>query len=114
MSLHKFLSYLKEDNLLFKYIWLKTRYEGRKRKLAKVSDIDCINNLYKGYCGQLPNLDVPLKFSEKMQWMKLHYRNNLMPIVGDKYLVRKYLESQGYGHLLNELIAYIYCCFLCV
>lgn len=105
MSLHKFLSYLKEDNLFFKYIWLKTRYEGRKRKLASVSDIDCINNLYKGYCGQLPNLDVPLKFSEKMQWMKLHYRNNLMPIVGDKYLVRKYLEDQGYGHLLNELIA---------
>lgn len=69
MSLHKFLSYLKEDNLLYKYIWLKTRYGGRKRKLASVSDIDCINNLYKGYCGQLPNLEVPLKFCDKMQMM---------------------------------------------
>lgn len=105
MSVHKFLSYLKEDNLLFKYIWLHTRYESRKRQLSKLSDTDCINALYKGYCGHLPNLDNPQKFSEKMQWMKLHYRNELMPVVGDKYAVRKYLEDRGYGKLLNDLTA---------
>ena len=105
MSVHKFLSYLKEDNLLFKYIWLHTRYESRKRQLSKLSDTDCINALYKGYCGHLPNLDNPQKFSEKMQWMKLHYRNELMPVVGDKYAVRKYLEDLGYGKLLNDLRA---------
>lgn len=105
MSVHKFLSYLKEDNLLFKYIWLRTKYEYRKRKLSVLSDTDCINALYKGYCGHLPNLDNPLKFSEKMQWMKLHYRNELMPIVGDKFTVRDYLENLGYEHLLNDFVA---------
>lgn len=109
MSLHKFLSYLKEDNLLFKYIWLRTRYEYRKRKFAVLSDIDCINALYKSYCGLLPNLDNPQKFSEKMQWLKLHYRNELMPVVGDKFTVRNYLKELGYEHLLNELVAVFDC-----
>lgn len=36
--------------------------------------------------------------------MKLHYRNELMPIVFDKYAVRKYLEELGHPKPLNELI----------
>lgn len=105
MSIKRFLHYLKEDNLFFKYVWLRTRYEGRKRQLAGSSDIECINALYKQYCGHLPDLDHPKCFSEKMQWMKLYYRNELMPIVGDKYTVREYLENLGYGYLLNDIIA---------
>lgn len=105
MSIKKFIRYLKDDNLFFKYVWLKTRYEARKRQLAGTSDIDCINALYKQYCGHLPDLDNPTRFSEKMQWMKLHYRNDLMPVVGDKYAVRKYLEDLGYGYLLNDIVA---------
>lgn len=37
--------------------------------------------------------------------MKLHYRNELMPVVGDKYTVCKYLEELRHPELLNKLIA---------
>lgn len=105
MSVIKYLRYLKEDSLLFKYIWLRTRYERRKKTLSAMSDVDCINSLYKNYCGHYPNIDNPQLFSEKMQWLKLHYRNDLMPVVADKYMVREYLTSLGYAYLLNDLIA---------
>lgn len=105
MSVKSVLSRWKDDSPYLKYLWLQTKYRRLWKKNSALSDIECINKLYKGYCGHLPNLEHPTKFSEKMQWMKLHYRNELMPIVGDKYTVRKYLEDLGYGHLLNELIA---------
>lgn len=105
MSIKNTLSRWKDDNPYLKFLWLQTLYRREWKKKSAMTDIECINSLYKSYCGHLPNLDHPQKFSEKMQWLKLHYRNELMPIVGDKYTVRQYLEEHGYGHLLNEMIA---------
>lgn len=105
MSLKETLSRWKDDNPYLKYLWLQTLYRKQRREQAAMSDVECINSLYKGYCGHLPNLEHPTKFSEKMQWMKLHYRNELMPIVGDKFTVRGYLENMGYGYLVNDIIA---------
>lgn len=104
MSLKETLSRWKDNNPYLKYLWLQTSYHKRWKTRSAMSDIDCINSLYKEYCGYLPNLDNPQKFSEKMQWLKLYYRNGLMPIVGDKYTVRKYLEDLGYGDLLNDIL----------
>ena len=105
MSLKSILSRWKDDNPYLKYLWLQTLYRRQWKKRAAMSDIECIKSLYKSYCGHYPNLDNPQKFSEKIQWLKLHYRNELMPVVGDKYTVRRYLEELGYGYLLNDLIA---------
>lgn len=105
MNIVKSLKRLKDDNPYIHYLWLQTTYRHRWLENVKKTDLDCINSIYKSYCGHLPNLDNPTKFSEKMQWMKLHYRNDLMPIVGNKYTVRDYLEKKGYGYLLNDIIA---------
>ena len=51
------------------------------------------------------NLKNPRRFTEKMQWYKLYYKNDLMPRCSDKYLVRQHIESKGLGHILNELYA---------
>lgn len=104
MSVLGTLSRWKDDNPFLKYLWLQTFYRRQWKQRAAMSDVDCINALYKSYCGHLPDIEHPQKFSEKMQWLKLHYRNELMTVVGDKYAVRQYLEKQGYGYLLNELI----------
>lgn len=104
-KIRKFLTELKDDNPYLRLMWLEMLARRSRKERATLSDIDCINKIYKGYCGHLPNLDAPTVFSEKMQWMKLHYRNHLMPIVGDKYTVRAYLEEKGYGYLLNDIIA---------
>lgn len=105
MSIVGLLSRIKNDNPYIKYFWLQQlAHRGRKER-EQLSDVDCINKLYKQYSGRIPNIEDPTLFSEKMQWMKLHYRNELMPVVGDKYTVRGYLDDMGYGYLLNDLIA---------
>ena len=51
------------------------------------------------------NLKEPKRYTEKIQWYKLYYRNPVMQQCADKYQVRRYVESKGLGHILNELYA---------
>ncbi|MBE6758395.1 MAG: carbonic anhydrase [Ruminococcaceae bacterium] len=47
----------------------------------------------------------PKRYSEKLQWMKLYYRDPVMRQCADKYTVREYIESKGLGHTLTKLYA---------
>lgn len=52
------------------------------------------------------NLNDPINFNEKIQWLKLYYfpyEKNILRCT-DKYLVREYLEEKGLGQYLNKLI----------
>ena len=49
------------------------------------------------------NLKEPMRFTEKIQWYKLFYKDPVMPQCSDKLLVREYLKSKGLEHILNEL-----------
>lgn len=49
------------------------------------------------------NLKLPMRYTEKMQWYKLYYRNDLMPICVDKYRVREYIASKGLSDILVKL-----------
>lgn len=49
------------------------------------------------------NLESPRRYTEKIQWYKLYYRNDLMPICVDKYRVRKYIEKKGLSDILVKL-----------
>ena len=95
---------IKNHNPWLRLLWLKSLAKRAKHERETLSDLDCINKLYFGYVHHNPNLVNPTTFSEKLQWLKLNYRNDLMPIVGDKYMVRQYLKEKGYDNLLNELI----------
>ena len=48
------------------------------------------------------NLDNPTRYSEKIQWYKLYYRNPLIKQCSDKYAVRDYVKSKGLDHILND------------
>lgn len=48
------------------------------------------------------NLKNPERFSDKLGWYKLYYRDELMRSCTDKASVREYVESCGLGYLLNE------------
>lgn len=52
--------------------------------------------------GRLLHLRNPQRYTEKLQWYKLYYKDPLMAQCVDKYEVRKYVEKCGLGHLLNE------------
>lgn len=49
------------------------------------------------------NLKNPQRYTEKLQWYKLYYRNPIMTQCADKYAVRDYIKSKGLESILNEL-----------
>lgn len=68
------------------------------------SNRDYIVNRYIETMGRAPDLENPKRFTEKMQWIKLHYNHPLFITCADKYAVRSYVESKGYKAILNNLI----------
>lgn len=60
--------------------------------------------LFRLKCGYKLNLENPSTYNEKIQWIKLHDHNPLMPKCCDKYTVREYVRSKGCGDILNNLL----------
>lgn len=53
---------------------------------------------------RFPNLKSPQRFTEKIQYYKMYYRNPLMLRCVDKYAVRKYVQEKiGNDEILNKL-----------
>ena len=55
--------------------------------------------------GHPLNLNDPERYTEKLQWYKLYYRNTCMQRCADKYLVREYIEAKGLGYILPKTYA---------
>lgn len=53
--------------------------------------------------GRSLNLSNPKRYTEKLQWYKLYYRDPLMAQCADKYDVRKYVEQVGLAKYLNTV-----------
>ena len=84
--------------------------ENRKRKryqkyAEKYSDREFVEILYKKNIGREPDLDNPKTYTEKLQWLKLNYRNPDIPLCSDKYEAKRYIERQGYSDLLIPTLA---------
>ncbi|WP_149302711.1 ATP-grasp fold amidoligase family protein [Pareuzebyella sediminis] len=75
-----------------------------KIALASIGDERYIRTTYKKRFGRQINLINPNTYTEKLQWLKLFYRNDKMPICSDKYAVHQYLENHGHKALLNEIL----------
>lgn len=58
---------------------------------------------YRIKTGRKLNLQNPERYTEKLQWYKLHYRNELMPLCVNKFKVRDYVKACGMQDILNEL-----------
>jgi len=105
MSIRKKMTQVKNDSVFLYYIWTEYVRRNGKKLLHKLSDVEEINRLYtKKSGGRLPNIKNPILFSEKMQWLKLNYRDPKMPIAADKYEVRKLVKEKGYEETLNKLL----------
>lgn len=71
--------------------------------LYKLSPKITLKLLFQIKQGSKLNLHTPKTFNEKINWLKLFYRNELMPICADKYSVRKYVEDCDCSELLTKL-----------
>jgi len=68
-----------------------------------VSDKMMLKLQYRIKTGRKLNLISPKRYTEKLQWYKLFYRDPLMTKCSDKFAVREYVESKGLGEILNPL-----------
>ena len=49
---------------------------------------------YRRYMGKNLNLNNPQTFNEKLQWLKLYYKNPIFTKLADKYEVRQYIKNK--------------------
>lgn len=70
--------------------------------LCFIPDKAMLKLQYRIKTGRKLDLKNPQRYTEKLQWYKLNYKNPLMIPCVDKYDVRSYVESKGLGHILNE------------
>lgn len=70
------------------------------RMLSFVPDRQMIEIQYRMKTGRKLRLDNPQRFTEKLQWYKLYYKNPLMIQCVDKFDVRKYVKNKGLEDIL--------------
>lgn len=68
-----------------------------------LSDEQIIRLQYRVVLNRKLNIKNPKRFTEKIQWYKLNYRNTLMTQCVDKYRVREYIHKKGYENTLVKL-----------
>lgn len=95
----------KNNNPIGMLLWLESLRLRAAWNLTRYSDLEAIIKLYRDYSGRVPDLDNPVRFSEKMQWLKLNNRDPLQTILADKHAVRAHLTEMGYGDLLCRQLA---------
>lgn len=83
---------------------IKIRIRKRKYKVNdKMNDKEFLIQKGRARLGYVMNLDNPMTFNEKINWYKLNYRNDLMPICADKYMVYDYIKGKGLESILIPL-----------
>jgi hypothetical protein len=66
---------------------------GEKTVFKSLSDEKYLKIMYKHRMGKELNLDNPVTYCEKLQWLKLNGRNPLYSTLVDKYEVKKYVAD---------------------
>ncbi len=84
----KIYSYQKKQS---KY---ETIYKKRFSGLTYEEKRFILEEQFKRMAGYALNLDNPQTFNEKIQWLKLNYRNPLMTKCADKVAVRDYVKEK--------------------
>lgn len=82
-------------------------YKKRFKGLTKDEERYILETQFKRSFGYELNLTNPQSFNEKMQWLKLYYRDPLLTKCSDKVLVRDYIkELIGEEYLVKSLGIY--------
>ena len=68
--------------------------------LSFIPDKTMLKIQYRIKTGHSLNLKKPKRFTEKLQWYKLYYKNPLMIQCVDKYDVKEYVKSKGLERIL--------------
>lgn len=58
---------------------------------------------YEYYTGKKLNLENPIEFNEKIQWLKVYYHPKILTQLVDKYAVRAYVKEKIGEQYLNDI-----------
>ena len=71
---------------------------------TRVNDEDYIRRMYKAKFGRYPNLETPVTYTEKLQWLKLHDQRPEYTSLVDKYEVKQFVaERIGSQYVIQTL-----------
>lgn len=87
------------NNKNYKKIYAK-RFAG----LTKEEKRYILEYQFERALGYKLDLDHPKSFNEKLQWLKLNYRNPLITKCADKYQIREYIKENLGEELLIPLL----------
>ncbi|MCI7187200.1 MAG: hypothetical protein MR995_03555 [Fusobacterium mortiferum] len=87
----------------YKKIFKKAETRYKILELLKfIPDEKMLKLQYKIKLKRNLNLKRPERFTEKLQWYKLNYRQQLLKKCVDKYEVRNFIISKGYNNILTK------------
>ena len=75
--------------------------------LSFIPDRIMLQLQYKIKFDRSLNLKNPIRYTEKIQWYKLNYRDPVMPQCVDKYTVRDYVKRKGLERILIPLYVHV-------
>lgn len=80
--------------------WKIYVFAASKGLTKLVTDKSHLGFMYRGCIGKKPDLDNPVTFNEKLQWLKMHDHNPLYTTLVDKYRVKPWVaERIGEDHV---------------
>ena len=87
-------------------ILYKIRRRGQVLLYRMTNPVFMSKIYFRHELGYSLNLDNPITFNEKLQWLKLFYwpQDNAAIRCADKYAVREYINEIGKSEILNSLI----------
>lgn len=92
---------------LYKNPYILFSYLGGKGYFKWMSDELYLKLFYRGKMGKALNLENPVTFNEKLQWLKINNRNPHYTMLVDKYSVREYVKNNiGEEYLVPLLGVY--------
>lgn len=71
----------------------KLKMHLAKKNIIKVSDEEYLKYQYKEVLGKELNLDNPVTFNEKLQWLKINDRKKIYTKMADKYEAKEYAAN---------------------
>ncbi len=87
---------------------LKRFVYGILKKLKFLPPERYVSIYYEYYTGKKLNLAAPVEFNEKIQWLKVYYKPEILTQLVDKYCVREYVKKKLNEDYLNTLLAVYY------
>lgn len=85
--------------------FFKKHFLGVAKKLKFLPPKLYAEIFYEYYYDKKLDLDNPVEFNEKIQWLKVYYQPDILTKLVDKYEVRSYVGEKIGKQYLNELYA---------